>query len=115
MIGSLDWKRNPNLTPFPADYDFEGHNSKFVERVKNPPDDENFEIVSNKVSKVFSWLPEGCSIHCMYNDCNSDIRLNPDLKWSEFVKPTNPQNIERALKWINLIGQTDFTVKKVCI
>ena len=96
---NLDWKRNPNLTPFAHNYDLDAYNSEFVEGVKNHPD-ENLEIASNKVSRVFSWLPEGCSIHCMYNDCNSDIRLNPDLKWSEFVKPTNPKNIERASKWI---------------
>ena len=81
-----------------------------------PSDDDEENIQNstpNKVSRVFSWLPEGCSIHCLYNDCNSDIRLNPDLKWAEFVKPTNPNNIERASKWIDLIGRTDFTVTKI--
>lgn len=112
---NLDWKRNPNLTPFPADHDIEKDNSKFVQGVKKPSEkEENIQnSTSNKVSRVFSWLPEGCSIHCLYNDCTSDMRLNPDLKWAEFVKPTNPNNIERASKWIDLIGRTDFTVTKI--
>ena len=50
------------------------------------------------------------SKRCAYLDCLSDSRINPDLKWASFVKPTKNYNVERAKRWVHLLGRTDFTV-----
>ena len=51
--------------------------------------------------------------HCVFSDCKSDSRFHPWLKFAAFVKPTKPENIERAKRWIHLLEREDFCIEKI--
>ena len=51
--------------------------------------------------------------HCIYSNCLNNSRINPDLKWASFVKPTKPYNVKRAIRWVHLLGRSDFTISNI--
>ena len=52
---------------------------------------------------------------CLYEDCKSDTRFHPWLKWAGFVKPTKPKNIERAKRWIYLLQKSAFKLENITV
>ena len=51
--------------------------------------------------------------HCVFSDCRSDSRYYPNLKWASFVKPTKTYNVKRAIRWVHLVGRSDFTISNI--
>ena len=48
---------------------------------------------------------------CVYEDCRSSSRTTPEIKFANFVKPSF--NLERAKKWVKLVGRLDFEVETI--
>ena len=48
---------------------------------------------------------------CAFKGCNASRLRNPELKFTHFVQPRT--DLERAKRWINLIGRDDFSVRNI--
>ena len=50
---------------------------------------------------------------CVFKKCKSDQRRHPWIKWATFVSPLKLQNVERAKKWLQLVGRPDYTIERL--
>ena len=50
---------------------------------------------------------------CVFKKCKSDQRRHPWIKWATFVSPVKIQNVERAKKWLQLVGRPDYTIERL--
>ena len=48
---------------------------------------------------------------CVYENCDSDSRKHPDIKFAGFVNPD--KDLARASKWIKLVGRSDFEIETI--
>ena len=48
---------------------------------------------------------------CVFEDCRSTTRTNPELKFVSFIKPS--YNLERAKEWVKRVGRLDFEVETI--
>ena len=50
---------------------------------------------------------------CVFKKCKSDSRRHPWIKWATFVSPKKFDNVERAKKWLQLVGRPDYTIERL--
>ena len=48
---------------------------------------------------------------CVFEDCHSNSKRNPELKWASFVKPQ--KDLARAQLWIKNLSRLDFEVETI--
>ena len=66
----------------------------------------SFEIVNETFFHLYKMVKS-----CVYEDCNSNSRDNPDMKWAPFVKPS--KNSARAELWIKNVARLGFEVETI--